>query len=104
VRLVVHDGPLLQLREPGDTARACELPPGGVRQPGALCRTLEGHRLVPLAPLQARLMRLLERHPLGVALAQLEREQASQDVPQLAQQTQSWLADGIRLGFWTGLS
>lgn len=106
VRLVEEDWPLLQLREQPDPGeRAVALPePHATTRHWAICRTNEGQRRAPLEPLQAKLMRLLYDHPLDVALAQLEREQPNDQAGRLAAQTQRWFAQGVRLGFWTGIA
>ncbi len=103
--LVDEDRALVALRQQASGApgpRPAPLPPApAVRQTWLVARTGRELRVEPIAPLQARLWRLLAAWPVGEALALLEREAV--DVPDLAAAAQRWLADGVRLGLWTGL-
>ena len=75
VSLVEEDWPLLALREQASDEQAIALPdPYPATRHWAICRTAEGQRMVPLEPLQAKLMQLLQQDPLDLALARLERE------------------------------
>lgn len=105
--IVVEDWPLLELlgKLPSEVgARAVRLP---ARHPtpryAAVLRSENGRRVLPLVPLQARLLTLLLDHPLSAALARLEAESAPSEAPSLAANVQRWLAESTRLGFWTGL-
>jgi hypothetical protein len=104
VRRVEEDWPLLELRrEVRASERAIALPaPHAVPRHAMVCRTPEGFRVVPLAPLEATLMQLLETRPLGAALAELEQGITDDARASLAAQTRRWLAEGMRLGYWTG--
>lgn len=105
--IVVEDWPLLELlgslpNEVGE--RALRLPP---RHPtprhAAVLRSENGRRIMPLLPLQARLLTLLLDHPLSAALARLEAEIPVSEAPTLAANVQRWLAESMRFGFWVGL-
>lgn len=116
VRLTQEDWPLVKLRDelrsgkhPGE--RALPLTAAHTRtHDWAVCRTVTGFSVVPLAPLQAELYRALERQRVGEALTQISRAKAGpegrRNVPQedLPALTQRYLAEGLRLGLWMGLS
>jgi hypothetical protein len=59
--------------------------------------------LLALEPLEAQLLALLTRHPVGIALARLEEECSETERPQLPELVQAWLARSVRLGIWAGL-
>ncbi|MFV8749652.1 putative DNA-binding domain-containing protein [Nannocystaceae bacterium ST9] len=69
----------------------------------ALINRPHGLRVVPLAPLQAALLRRLAEHPVAEALALVERECPPADRPALIRDTQIWLTQGVKLGLWSGL-
>jgi hypothetical protein len=73
-------------------------------QSWALFRSPKGVTQLRLAPLQARLYSLLEAHPLGRALAQLEAEADGAARATLPEQTQTWIAHGMANGFWIGFA
>jgi len=104
-RSVEEDWPLLPLRDrASDVERAVPLPePHAVPRHWMICRSPEGFRSVPLEPLAAKLMELLDERPVGQALAELEQRVPPAQRAELAARTQRWLAEGIRHGFWTGL-
>jgi len=99
--------PLAELRctlTDARSERAVALPePHAHAQAWALFRNERGVAQVRLAPLQLRLLELLEQHPLGHALAQLEAEAEPAARPALPEHTRVWLAQGVACGFWTGL-
>jgi hypothetical protein len=105
MRMTEEDWPLVKLRdglrEP--TERAVALPePHAQTQHWAVAGSGKGLRVTPLEPLQAELLRLLHEHPLGEALARLEDAHGrDRDLPVL---TQRWLADGMRLDFWSAIA
>jgi hypothetical protein len=105
VALVDEDWALVALhRTLGPSPPKTPLPARHARtQAHAICRADAGHRVVPLAPTQARLLRLLRDHPVAEALAIVETEAASDERPLLAKEVQRWLAESVKLGFWTGL-
>lgn len=81
-------------------------PPGAAsaKERGGAGEAIAGSpRAVPLHPLQAALLRHLRAHPVGAALALLEAESAGVDTAALASRVRQWLAEGMDLGFWTGL-
>lgn len=96
----------LRLRLRDDSSeQAAPLPPQlPAAQSWALFRSTQGVTQLRLAPMQARLYTLLESHPLGHALAQLEAEAEPTTRASLPEQTQSWIAQGIAHGFWIGVS
>lgn len=105
--LIEEDWPLLQLRRelrPADVEVRIQLPerhPGG-RRFFCLVQAGAGTRLVPLAPLQARLLALLATHPLRDALGLLESECPPAAIATLAANATTWLAESVRMGFWSG--
>lgn len=60
--------------------------------------------LEALEPLEARLLRLLERLPVGQALAQLEQECPGSRLPELPNDAQRWLARSVQNGCWCGIA
>lgn len=92
------------LRDSSSEQAAPVPPPLPAAQTWALFRNAHGVAQLQLAPLQARLYELLESHPLGQALAQLESEAASDARDQLPAHTQTWIAQGIANGLWIGLA
>lgn len=100
--------PLVKLRHtPAESRseRAIALPARHAQpETWALFRNQRGVAHVRLAPLQARLLELLEGYPLGHALAQLEAEVEPEARESLAEQTRGWIAQGVACGFWTGFS
>jgi len=104
VRFIEEDRPLLELRAaPYEGERPLPLPPAlPAPRSWVLCSTAESYRLVPLEPAQARFFELLAAHTVGHALSLLERTQASE--PALAGHVQRWLAEGMRLNLWSGIS
>lgn len=106
--IVDEDWPLFEVRHGSPhppEARARSLPPPhpAGRRTWAVCRARTGHRVLPLAPLQADLLRHLHARTVGGALALLEAENAGEDPVTLARRVQRWLADSVELGFWTAL-
>lgn len=57
-----------------------------------------------LEPLEARLLRLLERLPLGQALGQLEQACSAARALRLPSDALRWLARSVESGFWRGLA
>ncbi|HTR50710.1 MAG TPA: putative DNA-binding domain-containing protein [Kofleriaceae bacterium] len=106
--MVEETWPLVQLRRglPSTPAeRWVALPPphdNGTRD-WLVCRVGEAHRVVPLAPLHARLLRLLRAHALPEALAILETGLPSSAVAEIAAHAQRWFAEGMQLGLWAAL-
>jgi hypothetical protein len=106
--LVEEHWPLFRLRhelvkDAGE--RAVKLPApyvGGARW-WALVRAEQGQLLLPLAPLQARLLQLLLAHSVSEALGILESKCSPMELESLAQDTQTWLAESVQHGFWSGL-
>jgi hypothetical protein len=107
VRLLELDRPLTELRDAAgvDKERAQPLPAAFEEGPRWLvvCRTATGYARAWLEPQQAKLMLLLRDKPLVDALAHLEHEVPQEARAALARDTQRWLANGVRHGFWTGL-
>ena len=106
--LVEETWPLVQLRRglPAEAAERWVALPAphelGPRE-WLVCRIGEAHRVVPLSPMHARLLRLLRAHTLPEALAMLEIGLAPDAVVELAERARRWFADGIQLGLWSGL-
>jgi hypothetical protein len=106
---VVKEGwALLALRKELSSApeeRPRPMPPKHARGPcwAAVYRREQKIDVVPLAPLQGRLLELLRAHPLTEALGALEAECPRAEAPALAENVRRWLAEGVRLGFWTGV-
>lgn len=106
LQIVEESWPLVKLRSMART-RDDERPeplPAAHAQPQrwALCANAGGYRLLPLEPLQAELLALLGEHTVAQALGRLEH--AHGDAVDLPQRVRAWLAEGMRLGFWIGLS
>jgi len=99
--------PLVELRFTlrDDTSEsAVALPsPLTAAQTWAFFRNAQGVAHLRLEPLQARLFTLLDRHPLGEALAHLEVEAPPEARATLPEQTRAWIAHGIANAFWIGL-
>jgi hypothetical protein len=99
--------PLAELRatlrdDPSELA--VELPPQlAAAQTWLFFRTPQGVTQLRLAPPHARLLELLEAHPLGPALAQLEAEADPSTRAVLPELTQAWIAHGVANGFWIGV-
>ena len=82
-------------------------------EPGALGSSAERHwllarhnsqlGLVPLEPLEAELLRLLQREPLEKALARLEASATAAERTTLSDRARAWLARSVHLGVWRGL-
>lgn len=105
VGVVAERWPLVALRDglPAQPASApVALPPPHADGPRSwlVCRTDGGPRAIPLAPGHARLLRLLDEHPLATALGRLEAECPADQRPALAAAARRWLADGMALGLW----
>ncbi|MGE0398242.1 MAG: putative DNA-binding domain-containing protein [Kofleriaceae bacterium] len=66
----------------------------------AIGRSMKGLHVTPLTPPHAALLRLLDEHVLGDALAILE-ERYSGDA--IAANAQRWFADGVELGIWRAI-
>jgi hypothetical protein len=105
---IVEHWPLTELRVSlrDDTAEsAVDLPAQlPAAQSWAMFRNATGVAQVRLAPLEARLLSLLETQPLGAALAQLEAEAPAELRADLPARTQAWIARGVADGFWVGFS
>jgi hypothetical protein len=105
--LVEEHWPLLALRRSASddkSERPLALPaPHASPRSWALVRTEQGHGLLPLDSVQARLLALLDAHPVAEALARIEADPEAGDRATLPARTQRWLAEGMRLGFWTRL-
>lgn len=106
--IVEEQWPLVALRRAlgaRTSASPCSLPephPHGVQR-WAVCRAPGGERVLPLEPVQARLLQLLGEQPVGRALAILEAEHVAADAA-LPQDVQRWLAQSMSLGLWRGLA
>lgn len=88
------------LRQPTETR--LELPPRrDVGAGWALCARPGGTLQIALAPLELRLLRALERQPVGLAVAELERE--TEHTATQVEQVRALLARSVREGFWEGL-
>lgn len=99
--------PLVRLRQQlsidaGESALALPSPHEDA-QYWAIFRTLPGHGVLLLAPLQAQLLQLMGTHPVAKALALLEASASAKEQERLAHDAQRWLAESVRFGFWTGL-
>jgi hypothetical protein len=94
----------LALRDRSDEQAAPVPPPLSAARHWALFRNAEGVAQLELAPLQARLFELLDSHPLGEALAQLEAEADIEAREHLPARTQAWIAQGVANHFWIGLA
>jgi len=105
VCLIDEDWPLLRLREEATRARAVVLPAQHAdgAQCWAVCQTPLGQRVVALSPVQARLMRGLQRCSVADAFAQLEAACTPEARRALITHTARWLGEAVRHGFWTGL-
>jgi hypothetical protein len=68
-----------------------------------LMRTPQGMAHTRLASEEARLLHLLQEHPVGRALALLEAATAAEARAALPDRAQAWLARSMRLGLWTHL-
>ena len=99
--------PLVALRFAllGDSAESTFAAPSPLpaAQHWVFVRNAQGVAHLPLAPLQARLLTLLERHPVSEALAHLEAEADPAARATLPEQTRAWIAQGIANAFWVGL-
>ena len=107
VAFVSEDWPLLALRRAvmGDAGEGAIPLPAQLaeRQYWALARTPAGIGELALEAAEARLFELLVEHPLGEALARLERLTPPEQRPELPAKVQRWLARSVGLGFWRGL-
>jgi hypothetical protein len=56
-----------------------------------------------LSPARAQLMRALEAHPFGAALALVESSLSQTDKEAFVRDVGAWMAEGRQLGFWTGV-
>lgn len=107
VAFVSEDWPLLVLRravmdDPSEGAIPLPLRLAE-RQYWALVRTPAGIGELALEAPEARLFELLVEHPLGEALARLERMTPPEQRPDLPAKVQRWLARSVGLGFWRAL-
>jgi hypothetical protein len=104
---VAEHWPLVALRFAlqGDSAESAVAIPAPLpaAQHWAFVRNAQGVVQLRLAPLQARLLTLLEQHPVGEALARLEAEADPAARAALPEQTQAWIAQGVANAFWIGL-
>ena len=100
--------PLVELRFAlrTDTSEAAVPVPAPLpaAQTWAVFRNAQGVAQLRLDPLQAKLLALLERYPLGEALAHLEAEVDPSAHATLPEQTRAWIAQGIANAFWIGLA
>jgi hypothetical protein len=107
VALVEQRWPLLALRQAAasDGKDAfLPLPPAlDAAEHLALVRTATATRHVPLAPLEARLLRLLTTETVGGALAALETACPEEHLAALPALTQAYLAKSVERGFWSAL-
>jgi Putative DNA-binding domain len=60
--------------------------------------------LLALEPAEAKLLRLLQQHPLEQALGLLEAAASDAERVQLPARAQAWLARSVQLGVWSGLA
>ena len=79
-------------------------PPLASPRDWALVRGEAGTASVLLEPREAELLELLDAHPVGDALARLERRCPVGEREALPAETRRWLARGVALGFWAGVS
>jgi hypothetical protein len=100
--------PLLELRRKmmNDQGEApVSLPPAlAAAQWWAIFRTEAGHGVLPLEPVQGRLLQLLSTRPVADALATLEAQVLESERQSLTNHAQRWLAESVRFGFWVGLA
>ncbi|HEX2877655.1 MAG TPA: putative DNA-binding domain-containing protein [Polyangiaceae bacterium] len=100
--------PLCELRRTlaTDTRETAVALPARLAQPQfwLLLRTPAKMGQLPLEPLEARLLTLLQELPVGEALAQLEQACDASRLPQLPADAQRWLARSVENGFWCGLT
>ncbi len=108
VRLVEEDWALVELRRTLGSEvedRRLALPPRHAR-PRAWAVIRQGAALgqLALSPARASLMRALETKTLGHALAEVEASLDGEDRAALLREVSGWMAEGRRLGFWSGLA
>jgi hypothetical protein len=107
--IVDEDWPLFEVRHAlphPASSRAEPLPPPHPSGPRswAVLRSGPGHRVWPLLPSQAKLLRSVAVRPIGEAVAALEAEGDAGDPALLARQVRRWLAESVDNGLWTGLA
>ena len=84
--------------------RPLPLPPAlARRQFWLLARTGVKLGQLPLEPLEARLLTLLDELSLSQALAVLERSCTDSEAETLVAGTERWLANSVERGFWCGI-
>lgn len=107
VRIVEEGWALVELRRTlGSEVNDRRLPlPPRHGEPRAWAVIRQGAALgqLALSPVRAQLMRALETRPFGAALAEVEASLAPRDRETLVREVGGWMAEGRRLGFWTGL-
>jgi hypothetical protein len=105
---VTEHWPMIALRQTllADAGEAPIRLPEALSRPRhwALFRTASGIGRLELSNKHARLLELLAERRIADALAQLEIECTPDEQRMLPEQAQRWLAQGINLGFWTGLA
>jgi hypothetical protein len=69
----------------------------------AVIPTEQGRRVLPLAPLQARMLASLVRRPVAAALAEFEASIEPERRTNLPAAVQRWLAESVEFGFWVAL-
>lgn len=106
VALVEEGWPLVELRAAlfrDPDAEAALGPPHERARSWVLQRRDGGLLATPLEPRQGELLRLLHVHPVGHALAILERSVSEVERAALPEQTRRWLSWSVILGMWRGL-
>ncbi|ATB43491.1 hypothetical protein CYFUS_008971 [Cystobacter fuscus] len=105
-RLLEESWPLVALRRtlgPDADARRQPLPPPlPTRQHWMLLRHGEALIQVPLSPVRARLLWALRTKTFGAALAEVEASLPLSEQEALVAHIGTWLAEGLRWGFWVG--
>ncbi len=106
-RLVSESSALLALRKAlaDDKGEQAVPPPQPHSEPQhwALFTHRHGLGAIALHPLRALLLRNLSEHSVSEALARLEQAATPEQRDLLVKHAQSWLADSVQRGFWSGI-
>ena len=97
---------LVELRQSllGDAGQAPVSLPARRAQWWALARQPNGVARVRLEPREGELLTLLRRYPVREALGRLEQACSAQERGELPERARRWLARGVELDFWIGIS